>query len=84
MRAWINYAVDVLLLLTLLVLAVSSLLLWLVLPKGYNPAWILWIQIHKWSGFALVVEAFLHVALHFRWLARMTGKLLSGSRRRAS
>ena len=63
-RVWVNYVFDTLLLLTGLTLAVSSLLVWIIIPKGYSSAWILWIAIHKWSGFALVVEALLHVALH--------------------
>ena len=75
-RIWINYAVDVLLLVTGLTLAISSLLVWVVIPKGYSPVWILWIAIHKWSGFALLVESMLHVALHWRWLVTMTRRLL--------
>jgi len=45
-RGWMNYANDVLLLLTGTLLAVSSLLVWVVLPKGYNAPWLLWIAIH--------------------------------------
>jgi hypothetical protein len=76
-RAWLNYGIDVLLLLTGATLAVSSLLIWVVLPKGYHPAWLRWIAVHKWSGFALLVEASLHVSLHWRWLARMTRRLFT-------
>jgi len=76
-RVWINYANDVLLLFTGAIVAISSLAVWVVVPKGYNTTWLLWIAIHKWSGFALVVESLLHVALHFRWLARMTTRLFS-------
>ena len=74
-RVWFNYANDVLLFFTGAILAVSSLLVWVIIPKGYNPQWLLWIAIHKWSGLALVVESLLHVALHFRWLVRMTTRL---------
>ncbi|MFC2077400.1 DUF4405 domain-containing protein [Candidatus Bipolaricaulota bacterium] len=74
-RVWLNYANDVLLLATGLILALSSLLVWVVLPKGYNPAWLLWIAIHKWSGLALVVESLLHVALHWKWLVTMTKRV---------
>jgi hypothetical protein len=72
---WINYANDVLLLLTGAILAISSLLVWVVVPKGYSPEWLLWIEIHRWSGFALVVESLVHIALHFRWPVRMTVRL---------
>ncbi len=75
-RAWINYVLDILMLLTAIVLGISSLLVWVVLPKGYSPQWLLWIAIHKWSGFALFAEAFVHIALHWRWLWTMTKKVL--------
>ena len=75
-RGWMNYANDVLLLLTGTLLAVSSLLVWVVLPKGYNAPGLLWIAIHKWSGLALVVESGVHVALHWRWLMTMTRRVL--------
>ncbi|UCF10781.1 MAG: DUF4405 domain-containing protein, partial [Candidatus Bipolaricaulota bacterium] len=71
-RMWINYANDVLLLITGLILAVSSLLVWVVLPKGYSAPWLLWIAIHKWSGLAMVVESILHIALRWKWLVTMT------------
>jgi hypothetical protein len=76
-RGWINYGLDVLLFLTVLILGVSSLLAWVVLPKGYNPQWILWIAIHKWSGLALFIEAFLHLVLHWRWIVTMTKRMLN-------
>ena len=75
-RAWINYAIDLLLFVTGLILATSSLMVWVVLQKGYSPSWLTWIAIHKWSGFALVVEALIHVALHWKWLVAMTRRVL--------
>ena len=77
-RCWINYAIDVLLFLTGLTLAISSLLIWVVFPKGYNPQWLLWIAIHKWSGFALGIEVLLHIVLHWRWLVTMTVRIFGG------
>ena len=74
-RMWINYLLDVLLFITAVVLGISALLVWVVLPKGYNPQWLLWIAIHKWSGFALFVEALLHIALHWKWLIAMTRRI---------
>jgi len=79
-RAWVHYGVDLLLFLTGMVLAVSSLLVWVVLPRGYNAPWLLWIAIHQWSGFALLVESLLHVALHRRWLLAMTRRAFTRSR----
>ena len=84
MRLWTNYAIDVLLFLTGLILAVSSLLVWVVVPEGYNVPWLFWIAVHKWSGFALFIEALLHVALHGRWIWAMTRGLLRGRGKLAS
>jgi membrane protein implicated in regulation of membrane protease activity len=63
----------------LLALAVglSAFLLWVVLPQGYFPSRLLWLEIHKWSGLALSVVVALHVALHRKWLVRMTRRMLS-------
>jgi hypothetical protein len=74
-RAWLNYGLDLLLLATIVILGISSLLIWVVLPKGFHPQWRLWIAIHKWSGLALFVEAMIHVVLHGGWLVRMTRRL---------
>jgi hypothetical protein len=74
-RMWMNYLLDVLLFLTAMVLGISSLLVWVVLPKGYNPQWLLWIAIHKWSGFALFVGTFLHIVSHWKWLVATTRKV---------
>ena len=74
-KIWINYALDVLLFVTSIILGISSLLVWVVLPKGYNPVWLTWIAIHKWSGLALFVEAFVHVLLHWKWIATTTKRM---------
>ena len=75
-RAWFNYAVDMSLFVTGLVLVISSLMIWVVLQKGYSPSWLTWIAIHKWSGLALFVEALVHLVLHRKWLLAMTRKAL--------
>lgn len=76
-RIWINYMLDVLLFLTATFLGISSLLVWVVLPKGYSPEWLFWIAVHKWSGLALFIEAFLHIALHWKWMVSVTKKLFN-------
>jgi len=78
-RAWINYALDMLLLLAGLVLAVSSMMLWVILEKGYSPSWLTWIEIHKWSGFGLFVAAVTHVGLHWKWLLAMSRRVFRRS-----
>jgi len=86
-KATRNYWLDVLMGMLALIVAVSSVLLWVVFPRGYYPARTLWVAIHKWVGLALGSVALLHVALHWKWLTRMTRRrigrtLASGSRSR--
>lgn len=57
-------------------LGLSSLLLWVVFPRGYHPGRRLWVDIHKWDGLALSLLVILHVSLHWSWLKRMTGRYL--------
>ena len=65
-----------------LLLMVSSFLLWVVFPRGYFPARLLWAGIHQWSGLALGVAVFLHVVLHWGWMVRMTRRYLALARGR--
>ena len=67
-----NYWLDVVMGILALIVAVSSLLLWVVFPRGFYPARTAWVFIHKWVGLALGVAALLHVAFHWKWLVRMT------------
>ena len=67
-----HYWIDVVMGLLALVLALSAFLLWVVLPQGFFAARLLWLEIHKWVGLALGISAVVHLALHWRWLIRMT------------
>jgi hypothetical protein len=71
-----NYIIDVGMLIVALLLAISALLLWVVFPRGYFPARVLWVEIHKWSGLALTVLVMLHLVLHWPWLWTMTRQYL--------
>ena len=82
MKASRNYYVDVILGLLATILTVSSLLLWVVLPQGYFPSRLLWLEAHKWSGLAVTVAVIVHLALHWRWLLSMTRRQLSRAARR--
>jgi hypothetical protein len=73
--AW-YYWLDIVMGILALLLAISSLLLWIVFPKGFYAARVLWVDIHKWGGLALGVAALVHVALHWKWLIRMTRRYL--------
>ena len=72
MRASRNYWIDLSMALLGMVLLVSSILLWVVLPQGYFRSRLIWLEIHKWSGLALTSTVALHLLVHRRWLWRMT------------
>ncbi len=80
MKATQRYWLDITMGLLATVVALSAFLLWVVLPQGYFPSRLFWVQIHKWMGLALGVTALLHVMLHRKWLMQMTRRRL----RRAS
>jgi hypothetical protein len=71
------YVLDLIMAALAILLAVSSLLLWVAFPRGYSPARRLWVDVHKWGGLAIGVAVCLHVALHWAWLIRMTRRHLS-------
>lgn len=72
MKATQRYWLDITMGLLATMVVLSAFLLWVVLPQGYFPSRLLWVQIHKWTGLALGVTAFLHVTLHRKWLMQMT------------
>ena len=71
-----NYWVDLAMALVALVLALSAFLLWVILPQGYFPSRLVWLEIHKWSGLAVALAVVVHLALHWRWLWSMTRRHL--------
>jgi hypothetical protein len=71
-----SYVLFIVLAVLSLGLGLSSLLLWVVFPRGYHPTRQLWVDIHKWGGLALSLAALLHVSLHWGWLKRMTRRYL--------
>ena len=77
-RSALLYTIDILMLINVLLLIISTVLIWpgLIFPLGYFRARIFWIEIHKWSGLSLGVLAAVHVFLHFKWLKNMTKKYL--------
>jgi len=79
-RATRFYLLDVALALLALLLVVSSLVLWVVLPRGYSPSRSLWVDVHKWGGLVLGVAVGLHVVLHRAWLMRMTRRYFNSLR----
>jgi len=59
-----------------LLLTVSSVMLWLVFPRGFYAARKIWVDLHKWGGLALGVVALMHVLMHWKWLLRKTRRYL--------
>jgi hypothetical protein len=71
-----NYLLDLVMGILALVLITSAFLLWVVLPQGYFATRLVWLDIHKWIGLALVISALLHLVIHARWPVRMTQQVL--------
>ncbi len=77
-RAVWLYVVDVLMVAASLVMTLSWVLLWFVFPRGFYPAREAWLGVHKYSGLVLTLLVGVHGVLHWRWLVRMTGRVLRG------
>jgi hypothetical protein len=81
--AKINLAVDLIIGVSFLIAAVTSIYL-LFLPQGYqggrNPGWdpellfsrTTWDMVHTWSGVVMMLAASLHFLIHWRWVANVT------------
>jgi hypothetical protein len=79
-KTTVYFSIDVAQGIVALLLFVSSLLLWVVFPKGFYPSYLLWIDIHKWSGVALTVLVILHVVLHWRWIVQKARSLITDTK----
>ena len=75
-KSTLLYLLVVVMGLLALLLTVSSVMLWLVFPRGFYAARQIWVDIHKWGGLALGVGVLLHVLLHWKWLVRKTRRYL--------
>ena len=86
-RARAYFAVVVVTFVAFLLEAVSGFVLWLILPcGGGGSGWAwgggsfifdrqTWLDIHDWTGVALLCFIAVHVALHWKWIARMLKSL---------
>lgn len=71
---------------------VSGFILWFVLPSGAGRgsqglAYLgltrhTWIDIHDWVAIALVVVVVIHIAIHWKWMVRMTRQIVGASHSR--
>ncbi|MCA9930872.1 MAG: DUF4405 domain-containing protein [Anaerolineales bacterium] len=86
--AWTNIIVDGLIAVSFLITAVSGLYFYFFTDGGYqggrNPGWdpgILfsrptWDMLHTWSGILLTIMAVVHIAIHWRWITKVTTKVV--------
>lgn len=77
----INYWIDWLLLITLIITSVSALVIFFFLPSGvrqggYQEALGItkhtWLILHNWAGLSFIILAIIHYILHLNWVATMT------------
>lgn len=85
----LNFAVDLLTLLAILVLVGTGLIMYLILPAGSGSRGLVlcglgrhdWGDIHFWSSAALAVLLVLHLALHWAWVCGTIRRLLTPGRK---
>lgn len=75
-----SYFLDVAMIVITGVLGVSSLVLWVVIPRGYQLNRLIWTDIHKWVGLTLIILVIIHAIRHREWLIRMTRRYITKSR----
>jgi fucose 4-O-acetylase-like acetyltransferase len=82
-QARLNFSLNSLLFAAFLLVNLSGLLTWLVLPSGgyrggrnplFNVTWLgltrhEWNDLHLWAGLAMMIIITIHLALHWRWLS---------------
>lgn len=68
-RVRFNYWIDILLLISFVISAISGF----VLKVGTNR--VVWLPWHTISSFVMVLLVLIHLVLHFRWLKVMTVSL---------
>jgi hypothetical protein len=84
-QARLNFTLNSLLFLAFIIVNLSGLIVWLVMPSGgyqggRNPAYQMtlinlsrhtWNDIHLWSGLAMILVLIVHISLHWKWIACM-------------
>jgi len=77
----INYFIDVLLIISFIVVAITSIIIFFFLPSGVRQAGYqtflgmtkhTWSNIHTIFGFAMIILSLVHLILHFKWLTVMS------------
>jgi cytochrome b subunit of formate dehydrogenase len=88
-KARINYYVDIVIMISFVIAAVSGMILFFAGSGGYqggrNPRYaqevlgisrLLWKDLHDWGGIIMLAGVFLHLVLHWKWMVCMTRNLL--------
>jgi len=84
-RSVIHYAVDVVLLLSVLALVATGLLIYLVLPPGSrsDAVWGMtrheWGDVHFWASMVMLGAVVMHLATNWTWVCTVTVKLFDRS-----
>ena len=71
-----NFWLDVVIFILFLVVSLTGLLLWLILPDGQHSSQLVWlgltragwIDLHNWFGVALLAGIAIHLLLHTTWI----------------
>lgn len=80
-NAKINYAIDILLIILFLVVAISGIILFLFLPRGagrqgtnnfFGIERHVLADLHNWMGLIFTAVMLVHIVLHLRWLFEMS------------
>lgn len=80
-RSFLNYAIDMSILASALLCAVTGIIKWPGLAYSLGMSYDslpmeAFTLIHDWMGIVMVILALAHVVLHWRWLVAMTRKML--------
>ncbi|MEM2226169.1 MAG: DUF4405 domain-containing protein [Candidatus Bathyarchaeia archaeon] len=74
-KSKINYIVDVLMVLSFFVVAVTGLVLFLFLNgrgRFFGSIRHAYVSIHNWSGMIFIILVIIHLILHWDWIVCMT------------
>lgn len=85
-RLTYNIILDFTIAISFLICTISSLYFLFLPSSGQNGQVfifdkITWDLIHTWSGVVMTMAAILHVALHWKWVTNITGKMFGGRKK---
>jgi len=71
----INYILDILLGISFIIVAITSIILFFRLAPKYVV-----VEIHNLSGIIFIVLSLIHIILHFNWFIRVTKNMFTKSK----